>query len=108
MPRYIDADQIITVTYFDEEHREWSQKSKTIEDCLAEVSDEEIQTLDVPERKVGKWIPVRERLPEYKQKVLCCVNGRIYIDERGLRGWRFRVTDYDAWMPLPEPWKGES
>ena len=53
-----------------------------------------------------RWIPVSERLPEYKQKVLCCVNGRIYIDERGLRGWRFRVTDYDAWLPLPEPWKG--
>lgn len=53
-----------------------------------------------------RWIPVRERLPRCFEPVLTCVDGRIYVDVRERTGWRFRVTEYDAWMPLPQPWKG--
>ena len=60
---------------------------------------------DAPTVYVPRWIPVSERLPKHGEKVLCCVDGRLYIDERGLRGWRYRVTPYDAWMPLPEPFR---
>lgn len=48
MPRYIDAEQKITVTYYDEEHEEWFQKSETIDDYLLN-ADEEIPTADVVE-----------------------------------------------------------
>ena len=70
-----------------------------------------------PERK---WIPVTERLPEYGERVLTTT-------EAGNRGKKVRsgtytkslfqcdngdvwtVTDKEviAWMPLPEPYRGE-
>jgi len=40
MSRLIDADRRITVTYYDEEHEEWSQKTSTIWDTILEVGDE--------------------------------------------------------------------
>ena len=94
MPIYIDKNDLLNGIY--------SENPKDIMQYIAV-----FPTADVPERNLARWIPCSERLPEHGQKVLCCDDGRIYIDERGLLGWRFRVTDYDAWMPLPEPWKGE-
>ena len=58
-----------------------------------------------------KWIPVSERLPEEGQGCLVYDNGSILIDTFIGHGnpynWRWYVRDYEAWMPLPEPWKGE-
>lgn len=73
---------------------------------------------DVPDRKVGKWIPVSEGLPEEGKQVLVCDDGGfIYTAESETRSdgelqWyesaEYRPTDdVVAWMPLPEPWKGE-
>lgn len=85
-----------------------------------------------PAEKVGQWIPVSERLPEYEKLVLTwdgvtySVEQRIpfiygengeeienewwvgadYIHEEGYYP-DLRDGAAIAWMPLPEPWKGE-
>lgn len=74
-----------------------------------------------------RWIPVTERLPEPYTEVLAFVNdGSKYCEVLnydtpgdGTYTLQFYRTDYDgyptiytenvtAWMPLPEPWKGEA
>ena len=75
-------------------------------------------TADVPERNVGKWIPVSERLPKNDDWVIVTI-----LDERG--DTPFKYTDFGwyleeancwivdaeqrkdvvAWMTLPEPYK---
>ena len=60
---------------------------------------------------VPKWIPVTEALPNDRQKVLC-------VNKHGEMMVGGYMTDYGmtfpcyfekpiAWMPLPEPWRGE-
>lgn len=66
--------------------------------------------------ETGRWIPCEEILPE--TEVLCCDNrknqiiGYVYEDEESDTGYSAEnegVTMYNciAWMPLPEPYKGE-
>lgn len=64
-----------------------------------------------------RWIPVSEKLPNFAQRVLVSISNfvyeAIYFDEDA--GWStYNVTFKDveeseilAWMPLPEPYKGE-
>ena len=58
-----------------------------------------------------RWIPVTERLPEKGQKCLVSDNGCIAIDvflgRGGVCNWQSYVWDYEAWMPLPKPYKEE-
>lgn len=75
--------------------------------------------MDLP--SVQRWIPVSERLPEEKKQVLVCdAYGFIYtaecevisddewLDWRWYESVEYRpMDDVVAWMPLPEPWKGE-
>lgn len=62
------------------------------------------------------WIPCSDRMPEEKKEVLISADGELYIAEyeidHGKGYWsevvEYRnVTDVDAWMPLPEPYRGE-
>lgn len=63
------------------------------------------------------WIPCSERLPEYDEEVLCFTTSEEMVvghldDEWGQNVWttgEFASGTFDAlaWMPLPEPWKGE-
>lgn len=76
--------------------------------------------------KTGEWIPVSERLPEIGEYhvsepcIVYCSNGAYGFAELeenlfGQVGWNCeRDDEYHeplgevlAWMPLPEPWKGE-
>ena len=64
-----------------------------------------------------KWIPVTEALPEVKEMVLITNNkGHVRCgqyqgtyDGKNYRWWWKHNTleEVLAWMPLPEPWKGE-
>lgn len=65
-----------------------------------------------------RWIPVTERLPEEGKQVLVCDDGGfIYTAEGETRSdgeWQWYesveyrpMEDVVAWMPLPEPWRGE-
>ena len=71
----------------------------------------------------GGWIPCGERLPEEEQTVLVtCSDGGVYIYDRlnacdyeydDMRFWEDNMGCYQpredviAWMPLPEPYRGE-
>lgn len=59
----------------------------------------------------GKWIPCSERLPEEDRSYLV-TNSRwgyplLEITYRLTDGWMTEGKPI-AWMPLPEPWKGET
>jgi len=58
-----------------------------------------------------KWIPVTERLPEGKQEVLVTEYGDTDIGRRFEGRWLDRygdkMKDVTAWMPRPEPYKGD-
>ena len=127
MSRYIDADALIedlhNTTFIEGEDRSI---------CYSRIQMQ--PTADVVERKRGKWIPCSERLPEYNVSVLTwdgyafCIEKRIPFirDEDGfpIEGDYWVGDEYDdlesdyytnlrdgaaiAWMPLPEPWKGEN
>ena len=67
-----------------------------------------------------QWIPCSERLPETHEEVLACDQDgiqRVYVltrisdDEVGWEddyGFYQSLEDIQAWMPLPEPYKGEN
>ena len=60
-----------------------------------------------PERK---WIPATEALPQNYQQTICIDSrGKMMIGTYGEYGWTFPcyMTEPVAWMPLPEPWRGE-
>ena len=71
---------------------------------------------NLPYAQPERWIPVTERLPEVGQDVMLSVGG-MYSAEGCLRedgDWtQFRWDAIQrkemvtAWMPLPEPWRGE-
>lgn len=147
--RYIDADEFVkrviqyprqstrtiglaladtpTADVVDKERYDRLLENATIMD---EALDE-YQTADVPERHVGKWIPVTERLPErYGRFIVTIVPDAwelwktielvMYSDLMGLVKtpvfWSGNVfkSDFEdvtskvtAWMPLPKPYRKE-
>lgn len=63
------------------------------------------------EKSEQRWIPVTQRLPEKGQKCLVSDRGCIAIDvflgRGGVYNWQFYLRDYEAWMPMPEPYEEE-
>lgn len=80
--------------------------------------DEEIKTCrrsEVPKIE-NRWIPVTERLPEEHTRVLVCDRTSVYMANLNDGWWYFSPAEIGtcvaqshitAWMPLPEPWKGD-
>ena len=64
-----------------------------------------------------KWIPCSERLPDVAQRVLLSGHGKVMVGKLHSFGkysleptgisYIYPKDDIEAWMPLPEPWKGE-
>lgn len=94
----------------------------TYKSCADMFSDDELKGADTVMEWVyneppvnpqePKWIPVSERLPKAYQKVLVTYEEFHWANEPATYGVKVipfggRV-DFIAWMPLPEPYKGES
>lgn len=58
---------------------------------------------------VGEWIPVQDASPEDGQLVLVTTNGGVYLVEfdDDLDAPYGDMDDVTAWMPIPEPYKGD-
>ena len=56
---------------------------------------------------VGGWIPCSERLPEDNEEVLVTYGDKVIISRYMGVGYGFMCGLVDAWMPLPQPWKGD-
>lgn len=71
------------------------------------------QIKDLPSVQEHRWIPVTERLPERNGWYLISDEADAWIgfytafdrEWSGMSG--FPICTVFAWMPLPEPWKGE-
>ena len=88
--------------YRDEDHTDYNV---AIADAL-DVIDEQ-PTADIPQ-----WIPCSERLPEENGRYLVTNSawGAMKVDWNAWMdvAWLYPNTKPIAWMPLPEPWKGEA
>ena len=73
----------------------------------------------VPQSEKKQWIPCSERLPEEYVSVLCYqpidYGRKIWIGHLNsdgiwvdLDGWEKLTDPVTAWMPLPEPYKGDA
>ena len=74
------------------------------------VSCDDVMAIERLPSVYPKWIPCSERLPEYGESVLCYFGededfgvNHIIDDEDG----EWFIDGATAWMPLPEPWRGE-
>lgn len=89
---------------------------KYMEEGMSEALDMAIKTLEQEQ----EWIPVSERVPEDSELVLFSTKtdrvftGRYFDDDTDFQWYAFRDETFvednvvTAWMPLPEPYKGES
>lgn len=58
--KWINAEQQVTVTIYDEEHEEHLVKTMTVEEMLDTYANEGCPTIySNPERKKGKWILIK-------------------------------------------------
>lgn len=83
------------------------------QDVINEITEVKERILDMPIFK--QWIPCSERLPDYHDEVLVTSLGEVAIAWLYLDGnWRSNDMPEPmykyivAWMPLPDPYKGET
>lgn len=121
--RLINADKLIKLIKNDKIDSK-SMKIMKIAVCEAQTQtlnmacDRHIKMIKEQPTYAGyeRWIPVSDRLPEEEVQVLVTddAGGLATIDvdcgyfdkEYGRFEW-FHSQNVTAWMPLPEPWKGE-
>jgi len=129
---YADLSEVVTATYYDEEHEEWSIRSITIKDVLDAVCDDYTVF-----PSTQQWTPVTERLPSKEERkewidknlggIGClypCLVTRYssinpdrtknnpYVAKHYFDGEDFLNNGEEvcskyiiAWMPLPEPYE---
>ena len=80
------------------------------DDMLHEIVEEAVKNIEIE----PKWISVSERLPEINEWVVCQCRANIYeVLKFTSYGWYhddahcYMNGFVIAWMPLPEPYKGE-
>ena len=103
--RLIDQKEIMN--HIETQRRLWGD-DYDVEQVLGDIEDAEV--VDVPDICVGKWIPCSERLPEDGLYLVTCKGTFInYIEIVDFKHNRFFpiLGEVIAWMPLPEPYKGE-
>ena len=95
------------ISHIENQSREWG------EDYDAQQILGDIEDMPSVKPQEPKWIPVSERLPKKGKQVLCCnKNGSVFtsaITYKNSNGMVAFGQHYEviAWMPLPEPYKGE-
>ena len=101
--------------YKEKEMREIELHRKSYKELQQTVIDLSLENCLMKNKIEGmKWIPVSERLPNLHQRVLCyfkyepespdIISENTYICS-GM--WMSESDKVVAWMPLPEPYKGE-
>lgn len=102
MCRTINEDDVIEIVKF--ECGDWVGLAKTIENKINALPS------------VQQWIPCSERFPSEGENVLLCDTrfgnvaiGRLIRYNTGccweVDHWDCDIEDWQAWMPLPEPYK---
>jgi len=101
MSRCVDLDERVTAQFYDEECEEWTMQTCTIADVLDSVCDE--YTVLHSAQPEPQWIPFAEHRPwEGQQILVCSEDGVMWITV-----FRSLIGFSGAWLPLPEPYKGE-
>ena len=79
------------------------------ESCIASLIEMKLRIEKMPSAQ--QWIPCSERLPEeYAQYLICYEDGECFVYWLEDADWARGVIEKEhiiAWMPLPEPYKGE-
>lgn len=94
---------------------EFTYKGKTIREWAEFITNEQAEK-SAKYQQIQQWIPCSERLPE--DEVIACddyeniMTGYVFEDEGSNTGYstesdNCKMYDTVAWMPLPEPWKGQ-
>lgn len=94
-----------------------------LHDVLIDINVKECPWFEVQDKHGNKakyyrephWIPCSERLPEVNDTYLVCYEDASILMDWFNGHWFFYRTNpaveetgtINAWMPLPEPWKGE-
>lgn len=55
----------------------------------------------------NEWVLCSERMPKDNEEVLVTYGDRVIISRYMGAGYGFICGLVDAWMPLPQPWKGQ-
>ena len=105
----ITTNQLFMVDMNEENYFIWNDDWYEGEKDVALIDFFPVSEAINPSAQPMQWIPLAERLPEEGQGCLVCDKGSILIDTFTGRGnpynWKWYVRDYEAWMPLPEPYR---
>ena len=120
MSDLIDRQALIESLYrsfVDAQEWAWSTNDPDIkpraESAVATFMEAILRVKQMP--SIPQWIPVSKRMPEEGQEVIVCMRnifGDVTCHATKLKDITYwaglgRCPNIIAWMPLPEPWKGE-